>query len=57
MCQLKYRLWRHNYVIVVMSQNFCYHCVEHIKVHTFAKFHDHWSNNNKAEGSKNAHVK
>ena len=27
---------------------FCCHCVEYIKLHhTCAKFHDHWSNNNK----------
>ena len=38
---------KHNYVIVVMSQAFCYHCVEYIKLHACAKFHDHWSNNNK----------
>ena len=30
-----------------MSQKFCYHCVEYIKLHICAKFHDHWSNNNK----------
>ena len=47
MHQLKYRLWRHNDVIVVMSRNFCYHCVEYIKLDTCAKFHDHQSNNNK----------
>ena len=45
--QLNYRLWRHNYVIVVMSQIFCYHCVEYIKLDTCAKVHDHRSNNNK----------
>ena len=38
---------RHNYVIVAMSQIFCYHCVEYIKLDTCAKFHDHQSNNNK----------
>ena len=26
---------------------FCYHCVEYIKLDICAKFHDHWSNNNK----------
>ena len=46
-CQLKYRLWRHNDVIVVTSQIFCYHCVEYIKLDTCAKFYDHRSNNNK----------
>ena len=47
MCQLKYRLSHHNYVIVVRSQTFCRHCVEYIKVDNCVKFHDHWSNNNK----------
>ena len=28
--------------------NFCYHCIEYIKFDTCAKFHDHWSNNEKA---------
>ena len=46
-CQLKYRLWRHNYVIVVTSKLFCHHCVEVIKLDTYSKFHDHRSNNNK----------
>ena len=30
--RLKYMLWRHNYLIVVTSKTFCYHCVEHIKL-------------------------
>ena len=33
----------------------CYHCVEHIKLHTCSKFDDHWSNNNnvpQADSSK-----
>ena len=42
MCRLKYRLWRHNYVIVVTLQTFCCHCVEYIKFHTCVKFHDDW---------------
>ena len=44
---LKYRLWRHNYVITVTSQTFSYHCVEYIKLDICAKFHDHRSNDNK----------
>ena len=40
-------LLRHNYIIVVMSLTFCYHCVECIKLNTCTKFHDHWSNNKK----------
>ena len=47
MGRLKYRLWRHNDVIVVTSQIFCYHCVEYIKLDTCTKFYDHRSNNNK----------
>ena len=27
--------------------NFCYSCVEYIKLDTFTKFHDHQSNNDK----------
>ena len=27
--------------------NFCYQCVEYIKLNNCAKFHDHRSNNNK----------
>ena len=46
MHQLKYRLWRHNDVIAVTSQIFCYHCVEYIKLDACAKFHDHRSYNN-----------
>ena len=42
---LKYRLWRHNYLIVMTSQFFCYHCVEYIKLDTCVKFLDHRSNN------------
>ena len=53
MHQLKYKLWRHNYVIVVTSQTFCDHCVEYIKLDTCAKFHDHQSNNNKVPLSPN----
>ena len=31
-----------------MSQTFCYHCVKYTKLDTIcAKFHDHWTNNNK----------
>ena len=45
MDRLKYRLLRHNDVIVVTSQIFCYHCVEYIKLDTCAKFHDQRSNN------------
>ena len=30
-----------------MSQFFCYHCVEYIKLDTCTKFHDHRSNKNK----------
>ena len=33
-CRLKYGLWRHNNVIIVTSQIFCYHCVEYIKLDT-----------------------
>ena len=44
---LKYRLWCHTYVIAVMSQTFCYHCIEYIKFDTCANFHDHWNNNRK----------
>ena len=44
MIWLKYRLWRHNDVIVVMSQFFVNNCVEYIKLDACAKFHDHWSN-------------
>ena len=47
MHQLKYRLWRHNYVIVVTSRPFCYHCVEYIKLDICAKFCDHWSDSTK----------
>ena len=47
MRQLKYRLWRHNYIIILTSQTFHYHCVEYSKLHRSAKFHDHRSNNNK----------
>ena len=43
----KIQVRRHNDVIVVTSQCFCYHCVEYIKLDTCAKFHDHRSNNNK----------
>ena len=68
MRRLKYRLWRHNDIIVVTSQIFCYHCVEYIKLDTCAKFYDHRSNNHKVmiggphgppmtDGSKKAHVK
>ena len=61
-CRLKYRLWRHNHVIVVTSQIFCYYCIEYIKLDTCAKFHDHRSNNHKVmmpmtDSSKKAHVK
>ena len=45
MHQLKYKLWRHNYIIVVTSQTFCDHCA--------GKFHDHQSNNNKVPPSPN----
>ena len=44
---LKYRLWCHTYVIAVMSQTFCYHCIEYIKFDTCANFHYHWNNNRK----------
>ena len=47
MRRLKYSLWRHNDVIVVTSQLFCYHYVEYIKFDTCVKFHDHQSSNNK----------
>ena len=46
-CQLRYRLRRHNYVIIVTSQTFRYHCVECMKLDTCAKYHDPRSNNNK----------
>ena len=45
-CGLKCRLWRHNYVIVVTWQIFCYPSVEYIKLDTCVKFPDHRSNNN-----------
>ena len=32
---------------MVISQRFCYHCVEYIKLDTCVPFHDHQSNNNK----------
>ena len=44
---LKYILWRYNYVIVVTSQTFSYHCVEYINLDSCVKFHDHRNNNNK----------
>ena len=47
MYHLKYRLWRHNYVIVVTPQMFCYHCVEYVNFDICAKFHNHQSCNNK----------
>ena len=66
-CWLKYRLLRHNDVIVLASQTFCYHCVEYIKLDNCAKFYDHQSNNNKVmmgghmppmtDDSEKAHVK
>ena len=31
----------------MMSQFFCYHCVEYVKLDTCAKFHDEQRNNNK----------
>ena len=34
-------LSRYSYVIDVRSPIFCYRCVEHIKLHTCVKFHDH----------------
>ena len=47
-----------------MSQALSYHCVEYIKLDVCAKFHDHWSNNNKvimrtpmADSLKKADVK
>ena len=50
---LKYMLWRHNYVIVVASHAFCYHCVEYIKFVSCAKFHDNRSKNNKVMAPHN----
>ena len=41
--QLKYRLWCHNYVIVLTFTNFCYHFVEYIMLGICAKFYDHRS--------------
>ena len=37
-CWLKYRLWCHNYIIVVMSQTFWHQCVEYVKLDTSANF-------------------
>ena len=44
----KIQVIRLDNVIVVTSQFFCYHCIEHIELHTCTKFHDHWSNDNKS---------
>ena len=38
---LKYRLWRHNYVIVVTSQTFLSPLCRIHQAYTFVKFHDH----------------
>ena len=45
-CRLKYKLWRHNYVIVVTSQNFLLPMCRIHQAWYCAKFHDHRSNNN-----------
>ena len=68
-CWLKYRLWCHNYVIVVTSQTFLTSMCRTRQAWYLCKFHDHQHNNNKfmmgghhapppmTDGSKKAHVK